>query len=294
MDHISPFVVTLRNGGRKRLFRHDNIQDDMVSEVRQDSLPLCCQLRTIRSNRIATTFLVSLEREVLVFEHDWRVIHAGGAELICQVEFCGRSSLNANIGAFQCVESGGGFTYDIFAGHDRLSIIERDRTKCESKFRIASPGPCAVAAEDIHLTGLKSRKAILRAQRAEFNCIRVIEQGGRPGAAEIDIKSSPRPGRIQKAEALEGAVNSANHIAAIKDGLQAFSSSNRRGNGGRFSNATATFRSHFHRNNDGLLDRYRFPCGCGSCSSTSSKHDACERQNRYESHSLTHILLLEK
>src|SRR5688572_18089213 len=187
----------------------------MIVEIRQDSLSLCCQLRAVRCDRIAAALIIRLESGILIFEHDWLIRNIGSSELICKIQLSRCSALDADIRAFQCIESSGWIIYNVSERHDRLAVIESDRTKGQTKLSVTGVRPGTVAAQDIHLTGLQSRKAVLCTDRKKFDSIGVIEQRGCPGAAEINIKTRPGTIGIQKAEALECAVHATNNTAAI-------------------------------------------------------------------------------
>ncbi len=103
--------------------------------------------------------------------------------------------------------------------HDGLAVVERGGTE-DAPARVAADGPGRVADEDVDLTGLEGRTALVGGQGAELHGLGVAENGGRDGAAEVGVEADGVAALVEEAEARQAAVDAADELAAVLHGGQ--------------------------------------------------------------------------
>ena len=104
---------------------------------------------------------------------------------------------------------------ELLADHEALAVEVVDRREVEAELRVARHRRGRVAGQDVHLARLERGEAVLGGERNEANLGRVVEDGGRDGAAEIDVEAGPVALRVGQAEAGEAGVRAAGQEALL-------------------------------------------------------------------------------
>src|SRR5262249_54499306 len=94
-------------------------------------------------------------------------------------------------------------------------VIIIDADEVEAEGGVAGRCPSGVAGQDIDLTGLQSRKAILGREGHELDLLGIVEHRRCDRLAEVDVETAPFPLRVGKAEAGKRAVAAAVEHSAI-------------------------------------------------------------------------------
>ena len=142
-----------------------------------------------------------------------------GAEEIGEVELAGRALLHTDRSV---VEFERRAHLERSAHHETLAVIISNGREIEPERGVARQGPGGVAHQHIDLSRLQGRKAVLRRQRHEFDLLGIVENGGRHGAAEIDVEAGPVALRVGQAETCQRTVAAADQFAAFLDGRERF------------------------------------------------------------------------
>ncbi len=135
-----------------------------------------------------------------------------GAEKVGEVELAGGALLHADR---RIVELERRSHLERPAHHEALAVEEGDGRKFEPERGVARQRPGGVARQHVDFAGLQGGEAVLGGQRHELDLGGIVENGGRDGAAEIDVEAGPVALRIGQAESGERPVGAANQFTAF-------------------------------------------------------------------------------
>ena len=186
-DDVAPLVVAVADGRAKRLLGDDLRQNDVIVRVRG------AQARGIEAGGIgregiAAAGLIGLVGLVRGREGHRLVLHVVGPEVVGEVELGRGALLGADRLAVQLLGRGDA---ELLADHEALAVEVVDGREVEAELRVARHGRGRVAGQHVHLARLERGEAVLGGERNEAHLGRVVEDGGRDGAAEIDVETGP-------------------------------------------------------------------------------------------------------
>jgi hypothetical protein len=101
-----------------------------------------------------------------------------------------------------------------------LAVEVIDDRKIEPELRVARHGRGGIAGEHVDFARLQGGEAVLGGQWREPHLVRIIEDGGRDGAAELHVEARPVALRVRHAEAGEGRIGAAGKKSFLLDVVQ--------------------------------------------------------------------------
>src|SRR6185369_114810 len=103
-----------------------------------------------------------------------------------------------------------------------LAVVVGDGREIEAERGVALQGDGGVVRQQIDLTRLQRREALLRGQWHVFDLLRLAEDRGRDGTADIDVQADPLALAVGHGEARDAGRHAADYGAARLDGVEVF------------------------------------------------------------------------
>ena len=107
---------------------------------------------------------------------------------ISQVLFGRRTGLHANGLVFQLQST---FDFAFHRHHEALAVVVSHCGLAQAQRRITRQSECRVARQDVDLTRLQGRKALLRVQGHVLHFGRIRQDRRRHGFADVHIQATP-------------------------------------------------------------------------------------------------------
>ena len=138
------------------------------------------------------------------------------AEEIGDVEFAGGAGLHADGGAIELAA----FGHAERLGHQQsLAVVEHHRSEMEAELERAGDGFRHAGEQDVELSRLQSRQALLRRGGRELDFVRVVEHRNRQRPPEIDEEALPAAVTVRREKA-RLAADADLDDAARRDGVE--------------------------------------------------------------------------
>ena len=214
---IEPLVVAVAHDRTQRFLGNALGQDDMLALAGELADPRRGQARGVGGVAVATARGIGLQQLVELLDQHRLEGHLVLAEIVREVEFGGGAGLHADGGA---VQFPGALDAALGRHHEALAIVEIDAGDVEAERGVAQQGLRGVARDDIDLARLQGDETLLRGGRRVLGLLRIAEQGGGNGAAEIDVEPRPLALAVGEGEAGEARVDRALHETLGLDGVE--------------------------------------------------------------------------
>ena len=124
---------------------------------------------------------------------------------------------DADRGAVQLL---GALHAELLAHHEALAVIVIDGGEIEAERGVARQRDGRVARQDIDLARLQRGEALLGGRRHVFDLLRVAEEGGRHGPADVDVETDPLALAVGLGEARDAGVDAADQLSARLDRVE--------------------------------------------------------------------------
>ena len=208
----------MANHRAERLLGDDLGQDDVVSRIGRVGCARGVEAHTVAGVDITAPGEEGGTNLVDVVEDNRLDGHLVGAEIIGQVELGRTAGRNADRGAVKLL---GAFHAELLVHHEALAVIVGDAGEIEAEGGVAGQRPGRVVGQHVDFTGLQRGEALLRRYWRVLYLLRIAEDGGRDGAADIDVDARPPALAVGQHEACEAARGDpADQLATRLDGVE--------------------------------------------------------------------------
>ena len=114
--------------------------------------------------------------------------HLVGAEVVGEVELGGGARRHADRGAVQLL---GALHAELLGHHEALAVVVGDGREIEPQRGVARERDRRVVGQQVDFARLQRGEALLRGQPDILDLLGIAEDGGRDGAADIDVEAGP-------------------------------------------------------------------------------------------------------
>ena len=213
LHDLEPLRIILADGRAERLLGDDVGQDDRCAGLGEPDLQ-GVELRRIGCQCVAAPVLIGLDHVVGAADFDDPVLDVVGRQEVDRIVLVGRARLRADlhVSQFERRHDGG------FARHEEaLPVVVGNARELQPQRGLTTHGPGGVSGEDVDLALLQRIETGFGRQRLEADLVRVVENRGGDGAAEVDIEAAPLAGRVGLRKAGETLADAAAQRAARLD-----------------------------------------------------------------------------
>ena len=249
-DDFQPLLIALTDDRAERLFRNDFRQDHSAAGIGQ----LGAQRRKLRGvgrQDVATAAFEALDGLVRRVEGDRRVGHALRAEIVGEVQFGRGAGLNADRRA---IKFRGAIDAERSVHEKALTvIIVEDAREGQAQRIIAGGRHRGVARQQIDFARLQRGETLFRGQRHEAHFVRIAENGGGDGAAQINVNAAPIALIIGVRKARQARRHAASQLASAFRFIESLRLNGGRGHGRAGESGDCKFQFHVQTSIAGRL-----------------------------------------
>ena len=182
--------------------------------------------RHVGREDVAASGFIGLDGFVGGAERDHLILHVVALEVVGEVLLGRGAGLHADRGAVQFQRR---IHLQRLLHHEALAVIIGDAGEVGAERGVARQRPGGVARQHVDFAGLQRREAVLGRQRHELDLGRIVEDGRRDRAADIDVEPGPVALVVGRREARQALADAAGQHAPVLDRLEGL----RRGGLGR-------------------------------------------------------------